>query len=453
MVCKDCGTEFDGLLCPNCGAEPINSEKGVSIVEDRSVETVDQEKEAEQSHGFLKKIKKFLRKRWYIAVVVIVLIAVLSGGGGKSEAAKNVTAEIKTLTNISKKSDSDIKRVERLYNGLSDTDKKDVKNYDKLQRAREKCDELIAGDIVEKIKNLKNDADKKEIDVIKTEYNLLTDNQKTYVSNYSRLDELINAYNLKLIQNVEKLIDSISYVSGEITDSESKAIDEALSAYNLLSDVNKRDVSNYTKLETAIDGRDSYLLISVQQKVNNAILSGKGYAEAKIAYDKLSEGAKAKIKDYDKLEMKEKEISIKNRLSSQPLTVVSTKYVVQDSRYKALYPDMLQAVIQNNTKKDIKNAVIAFVAWDANKLPVKIKASGFETGEATYIRACDYNDINLIPGAKFGNNCGFEVDENCGIKYLKAIVLSYETFDGEEWENPLFEEWGELYAGKRLTSE
>lgn len=39
-------------------------------------------------------------------------------------------------------------------------------------------------------------------------------------------------------------------------------------------------------------------------------------------------------------------------LSEQPLAVVKTEYIVQDEQYKLLYPDMLQAVIQNNTPED-----------------------------------------------------------------------------------------------------
>ena len=49
-------------------------------------------------------------------------------------------------------------------------------------------------------------------------------------------------------------------------------------------------------------------------------------------------------------------------LAGQPVFVSSTKYVVQDERYKSLYPDMLQAVIQNNSEEDIRDAVVAYVA-------------------------------------------------------------------------------------------
>lgn len=142
--------------------------------------------------------------------------------------------------------------------------------------------------------------------------------------------------------------------------------------------------------------------------------------------------------------------SIESIISSQDVKVVSTKYIVQDEQYKNLYPDMLQAVIENNTNVDIKNAVVAFVAWDENGLPVKIKGKiDFSTG--AYIQEVNYKDINLIPGATYGNNNGFSIDESCGIKSFKAIVVSYEDFDGGSWYNPCYSDWCTAYSGVKLN--
>ena len=138
-----------------------------------------------------------------------------------------------------------------------------------------------------------------------------------------------------------------------------------------------------------------------------------------------------------------------SQIDAQELKVIKTKYVVQDEVYKALYPDMLQAVIQNDTSYDIKNAIVAFAAWDSNNLPVKIKGS-FDFSDGAYNIEVNYGDINLVPGEKFGESSGYEIDENCNIKTIKAIVVSYETFDGTTWENPLYEDWCELYEGVKL---
>lgn len=137
-------------------------------------------------------------------------------------------------------------------------------------------------------------------------------------------------------------------------------------------------------------------------------------------------------------------------LASQPVFVSSTKYVVQNEQYKALYPDMLQAILQNNSEEDIRDAVIAFVAWDSNGLPVKIKGSMSFT-EPSYVALVSFDNINMVPGGSYGDTSGYSVDENCGIASFKAIVVSYTNFEDKKWENPNYKEFCDLYEGKRLT--
>lgn len=138
-------------------------------------------------------------------------------------------------------------------------------------------------------------------------------------------------------------------------------------------------------------------------------------------------------------------------IAGQALAVTSTKYVVQDARFKSLYPDMLQAILKNNTASDIKDAVVAFVAWDKNNLPVKIKSHLGYRDEA-YVQLVNFGDMNLVPRASYGRKKGYAIDEDCNIKKFKAIVVSYETFDGETWMNPYYSEWRTLYEGKRFDS-
>lgn len=445
MICKNCKKEFEGNICPECGTKnEINDTPNDNNLITESVQNNPS------------KIKNLLKKKWFIAIVAVLVIGLLIGifgNSGKSEETKNVIAEINNLSDISASSDSAIKRVERLYGYLNEDDQKDVSNYNKLKKARNKCDKLIADEIETKIKELNSDSDISNIKNIRDDYNILTDKQKSFVSNYKRLDELESDYYERIISKTEKLINEITYENGAIIETESQKIDEALSAYNQLDLAAQGKVSNYSKLQAVISERDAFLISEVQKKIDNAISTNSNYKEAKEAYNKLSATAQNKISGYDKIDSKIKETELNDGLSKQQIKIISTKYVVQDTRYKALYPDMLQVVLQNNSKSDIKNAVIGFVAWDSNKLPVKIKASGFDPNDPSYIVQCDYDDINLVSGGKFGNNYGFSVDENCNIKFFKAIVVSYETFEGETWENPLYSQWEELYAGKRLTSE
>ena len=131
-------------------------------------------------------------------------------------------------------------------------------------------------------------------------------------------------------------------------------------------------------------------------------------------------------------------------------TIIKTEYVVQDEKYKSLYPDMLQVVLQNNTTEDIKNAVVAFVAWDKNNLHVKIEGQlDFDGG--SYVKKVNYSDINLAGGDTFGENNGFSLGKNCEIETFKAVVVSYETFAGEIWENPFYDDFCTLYEGQKLN--
>jgi len=73
---------------------------------------------------------------------------------------------------------------------------------------------------------------------------------------------------------------------------------------------------------------------------------------------------------------------------------------------------MLQATIRNNTDKDIKDAIVAFVAWDENNLPVKIEGQMDFSG-GVYTKKVNYGDINLVGGASFGDDSGYGLDEKC----------------------------------------
>lgn len=130
-------------------------------------------------------------------------------------------------------------------------------------------------------------------------------------------------------------------------------------------------------------------------------------------------------------------------LAQQPLAVTKTKYVVQADQYKMLFPDMLQAILTNNTTEDIKDAVVAFVAWDENNLPVKIEGQFDFYG--SYIRRVAYSDINLASGDTFGEDSGYSLSEGCEVDKFKAIAVSFETVEGETWDNPYYEDFCSLY--------
>ncbi len=140
-------------------------------------------------------------------------------------------------------------------------------------------------------------------------------------------------------------------------------------------------------------------------------------------------------------------------VGQQPLCVIDATYVVQDERYKALYPDMLSVLLQNNGADDIKDAVIAFVAWDANGLPVKIQGQ-FDFSGGSYVAKCNCESVNIVPGAVYGDGKGMPLDSDTNnIATFKATVVSYTMFDGTVWENPYFDIWRTMYEGKKYSDD
>ena len=74
MNCKQCGTEFEGKFCPNCGTQVV-AEASIS----QSTEKVTVKKQRAK--------KPFYKKWWFFALILIVIIAVVGciAGGNKSE--------------------------------------------------------------------------------------------------------------------------------------------------------------------------------------------------------------------------------------------------------------------------------------------------------------------------------------------------------------------------------
>ncbi len=136
--------------------------------------------------------------------------------------------------------------------------------------------------------------------------------------------------------------------------------------------------------------------------------------------------------------------------AEQPVYVVSADYLVQSDEYKSLYPDQLNAVIKNNSGKEVKNVIVAFAAWDKNSLPVKIEGQiDFNGGE--YIKEVDFGDVNMVDGSTFGEDMGMNLSEACdNIKTVKALVKEYTDFDGNKWENPYYDSWKSIYENKKL---
>lgn len=166
--------------------------------------------------------------------------------------------------------------------------------------------------------------------------------------------------------------------------------------------------------------------------------------DVNTAYSDTNE-VKEEPKKEEKKEMTA--VELEEALNSQSVKIIRTEYISQNKQF--LQPDLLSAVFQNDSDVDIKNAVLGFVAWDENNLPVKIKEQyDFTSGE--YFKEVNCNDVNLVNGASYGENKGLSIG-NDNIAKFKAIIVSYTDFDGNVWNNPLLEEFKKLYVDKKLA--
>ena len=164
---------------------------------------------------------------------------------------ENAESKISAIGDVTLDSKDAIKDARDTYDALTDDQKKQVTNYDVLQKAESELSDLQKADaVVTKIKNIGKVTLKSEskIKQARTAYNKLTDKQKTLVTNYDVLEKAEkDLADLKAADQVSKNITNIGTVTLESED----AIKEARTAYDALTDAQKELVSNKDVLEKA----------------------------------------------------------------------------------------------------------------------------------------------------------------------------------------------------------
>lgn len=273
------------------------------------------------------------------------------------------------------------------------------------------------------------------------------DNTIEEINRYSNIKEFENSIKSAKddIENVKSSKDS--FVEGQKYEKEENTL-EAIKNYSKVIELDK---NNYKVAQDYIKNNKENLKDKTLAEVDS-LISNNDYVTAnqkiKDLQDVISNDNEITEKS-NQIKDKAKEQEIEKYKNEQEVTVESAKILVQDDRYKSLYPDMIEVVIKNNSNKTIKDYNVAVLAYDNNNYPLKIKpqfnynGGGFEfTGQA--------DNVNVVSGATGGKNYGWKLDSAHGISKVIAIVKDVTYYDGTTWDNPYYTYWIEQYKEKPL---
>lgn len=157
----------------------------------------------------------------------------------------------------------------------------------------------------------------------------------------------------------------------------------------------------------------------------------------------------------DKINLKKEDsktldiMALKENALDFPLEIIDYDILVQDEEFKSLYPDLYRVIVKNNSEVDIKEYEVALLGWDDNDLPVKIKGD-IDFSDGTYVQKLIASDVNLIPGATYGEDSGMGLDKNISLKTLQPVIISFTDFEDNTIKNENAEPFIKAIEGKKI---
>ncbi len=217
------------------------------------------------------------------------------------KAADAVSAMINNIGSVTLNSETAIESARNAYGQLSDAQKKLVENVKTLEDAeaaliivkkdKESADAVAA--LIEKLGN----ASEEKVREAREAYNKLTDAQKAMVGvdNLSKLTEAES----KFVQGGEEFVAQVTDMIAKLTNislESAKDIEKARIAYDLLTDAQKKQVTNYTVLEEAerklaeLRGAQPVRLKSPTISSVKSCIAKKSLGRVKITFQKPAKG-------------------------------------------------------------------------------------------------------------------------------------------------------------------
>ena len=276
------------------------------------------------------------------------------------DAVEYAQKTIDALDDITLNSEKAIEEAKKAYNLLTDEQKEQIKNADAIKTAEEKLSKLQVENAESKISAI-GDVTLDSKDAIKDArdtYDALTDDQKKQVTNYDVLETAEAKLSDLQVENVKTKIDGI----GEVTLSSSSTIKAARTAYDALTDDQKKQVTNYDVLEKAEkDLADLKAADQVSKNITNigtvTLESEDVIKEARTAYDALTDAQKELVSNKDVLEKAETTLKeLKDAKDADDAKAAATPKSITLSNTRYIYNGKVQK--PQITVKNAKGEVI-----------------------------------------------------------------------------------------------
>ena len=232
------------------------------------------------------------------------------------------------LGTITLESGSKIEAVEAAYDSLPEAEKAKVTNIDKIEKAKASLKKMTAAfDAIEKLDEKVTLKSGEAINEASKLYNELSDEEKEQVTNGDKLIGLVTNFN-----QINETYNDINAI-GNVTVHSGDTVKAAREAYDALSKAQKKQIINYAELEIA--EREYNEIIKVYdgiQKLDDLteeeiIKNENNIKAARKAYEALGVSQKKKIENLSVLAIAEKDLS--------DLKKVNTPAVVSGLKAKA----------------------------------------------------------------------------------------------------------------------
>lgn len=215
-----------------------------------------------------------------------------------------------------------IKEARYAYDGLTELQKNLVQHPETLREAEQRYDELRAAEVSAAIASMGEiTMDSLEmIQEVQAMYDALTESQKALVTDYQKLQDAVKRYeDLLTAQSVIEMIEGI----GEVTLESKTVIMETIDAYNQLTAEQQALVTNYDLLLAAIETYDSLNVVaSVEQLIDRigvvSTSSGNAIQTARNAYNSLTPEQQEQVGNLHILEQAEAAYAALGNQSEEP---------------------------------------------------------------------------------------------------------------------------------------